>query len=492
MASGHSKLPPLSELAAIAGRRCPSGASSLLKHRRAIWPEPFPDSSNSHLPSEHHVASGTKLHSQASPLEGLPQMGIILHWAVPLRSFAEGVSQGSQFQDLLTDCGLLEAMETRKMTSAEKTIRHGELKQLRQLRREHRMESPKKRKLLKSDSWQIESEDNTGDSQVDIRDVEFRLSNDNYKMQNLLSSASACSYRDMMTLKLILVSGLYPHVAIADEFNYCKSPNQQFYHTNSKPFTSLHPMGYFANNPDVLQLNDSDRVEGIGDYRSKLIISSRHQLLCYLSLLETTKPYLMNTLRMPAAQTLLLFAHSIDTNLTCSRIICDSWLCLDFPVPESGLILLHRASKLRKLWNHLLEEKLKVLTESVDEPKKPPGPEFEKLELELWDDLTLFMNSNVYYTIKRLLTADLKGLFRGKSPEDEDPVALEPNPFAETKESYMNGERGGFYVTDNIIYGSVQETDWSINLMDLRCDWECKNCGLELNLTAIEKLQHQT
>lgn len=32
------------------------------------------------------------------------------------------------------------------------------------------------------------------------------------------------------------------------------------------------------------------------------------------SLLETTKPYLVNTLRMPAAQTLLLFAREIDTN----------------------------------------------------------------------------------------------------------------------------------------------------------------------------------
>lgn len=37
------------------------------------------------------------------------------------------------------------------------------------------------------------------------------------------------------------------------------------------------------------------------------------------SLLETTKAYLMNTLRMPAAQTLLLFAHSIETNATFSR-----------------------------------------------------------------------------------------------------------------------------------------------------------------------------
>ncbi|XP_055678167.1 probable ATP-dependent RNA helicase DHX34 isoform X2 [Lutzomyia longipalpis] len=404
--------------------------------------------------------------------------------------FYEITKLRSQFQDLLTDCGLLDAVEGRKMTSAEKTIRHGELKQLRHLRREHRMETPKKRKLLKSDSWQVDGEDDQADGNVDIRDVEFRLSNDRHKMQNLLSSASACSYRDMMTLKLILVSGLYPQVAIADEFNYCKSPSQQFYHTNAKPFTSLHPMGYFANNPDVLQLNDSDRVEGIGEYKSKLIISSRHQLLCYLSLLETTKPYLMNTLRMPAAQTLLLFAHAIDTNLTCSRIICDSWLCLDFPVPESGLILLYRASKLRKLWNKLLEEKLKVLTESVDEPKKSAGDEYERLERELWDDLTLFMNSNVYYTIRRLLVGDLKGLFKGRTAEEEPPK-LNPNPFSETPPE-VPGERGGIHVTDNIIYGSVEETNWSWNLVDLRNEWECSRCSLKLDATALEKLQHQS
>jgi len=41
-------------------------------------------------------------------------------------------------------------------------------------------------------------------------------------MQNLLSGSTACSYKDLMMLKLILCSGLYPQLAIADEFNYCK------------------------------------------------------------------------------------------------------------------------------------------------------------------------------------------------------------------------------------------------------------------------------
>lgn len=161
-----------------------------------------------------------------------------------------------------------------------------------------------------------------------------------------------------MTLKLILVSGLYPQIAISDEFNHCKSASQQFYHTQAKPFVSLHPMGYFGNNTQILQLTDADMMDKCGTYQSKLALSSRHQLLCYLSLLETTKPYLMNTLRMPAVQTLLLFAHTLDTNATCSRIVCDSWLCVDLPVPESGQNLLLKASNLRRAWSKMLATKL--------------------------------------------------------------------------------------------------------------------------------------
>lgn len=118
-------------------------------------------------------------------------------------------------------------------------------------------------------------------------------------------------------------------------------------------------MGFFANNVQVLQLTENDIIEKTGSYKSRQPLSSNHQILCYLTLLETNKTYLMNTLRMPAAQTLLLFGHTIDTNLTFSRLICDSWLCLDFPSPETGQILLYKASKLKRLWNQLLVEKLK-------------------------------------------------------------------------------------------------------------------------------------
>lgn len=97
-----------------------------------------------------------------------------------------------------------------------------------------------------------------------------------------MSGATACSYRDLMTLKLILVSGLYPQIAIADEFNYLKSVGQQFFHTQTKPFASLHPNGYFANNAQILQLTEDEILDKTGIYKSKLPLSSKHQLLVYL------------------------------------------------------------------------------------------------------------------------------------------------------------------------------------------------------------------
>lgn len=196
--------------------------------------------------------------------------------------FYEITKLRNQFEELLTDSGLIPPKETTKMTSAERALRHGELRQLKELKKAHKMEAPKRRNILKQTSGaQFMDEEEEKGKGTDMRDVEFRLSHDPSKMKSLLSGATACSYRDLMTLKLILVSGMYPQVAIADEFNYCKAPSQHFYHTLSKPFTSLHPMGFFGNNSQTLQLNDGDIVEKPFYYKSKIPLSAKHQLLCY-------------------------------------------------------------------------------------------------------------------------------------------------------------------------------------------------------------------
>ena len=46
-------------------------------------------------------------------------------------------------------------------------------------------------------------------------------------------------------------------------------------------------------------------------------------------LLETTKPFVVNGIRVPALQTCLLFARSLDTNADCRRLGQFIFVCVD-------------------------------------------------------------------------------------------------------------------------------------------------------------------
>ena len=67
-----------------------------------------------------------------------------------------------------------------EMTSAERSARYGELKQLRKLKRAHQNENVRKPKILKADSgFEVEFHDfEEEDTSTDVRDIEFRLKND--------------------------------------------------------------------------------------------------------------------------------------------------------------------------------------------------------------------------------------------------------------------------------------------------------------------------
>lgn len=95
--------------------------------------------------------------------------------------FYEITKLRNQFQELLTDCGLLEKVDSKPMSSGERAIRHGEMRQLQQMKRAHKYEAPRKRKILKSNPWGL-GEADEDDNTVDIRDVDFRLSYDPAKI----------------------------------------------------------------------------------------------------------------------------------------------------------------------------------------------------------------------------------------------------------------------------------------------------------------------
>lgn len=64
-----------------------------------------------------------------------------------------------------------------------------------------------------------------------IRDIEFRLINDINALKEMSTDSQNYRSKDINMLKLILCSGLYPQVAIADEFNTYKRDCDQFFHT---------------------------------------------------------------------------------------------------------------------------------------------------------------------------------------------------------------------------------------------------------------------
>lgn len=111
------------------------------------------------------------------------------------------------------------------MTSSERIIRHGELKLLRSLKRSYKQSDSQKRKQLKIDDDNIRIEDDKEDEEFDIKDIEFRMKNDFSQVSNLVTASSACSYKDLTMLKLILCSGLYPQFALGDDLNHCKVPH---------------------------------------------------------------------------------------------------------------------------------------------------------------------------------------------------------------------------------------------------------------------------
>ncbi|XP_050521115.1 probable ATP-dependent RNA helicase DHX34 isoform X2 [Daktulosphaira vitifoliae] len=388
--------------------------------------------------------------------------------------FYEMTKLRRQFKDLLDECGLVKNDEKNMddMTSAERALRHGELKLLRDMKKTHKEEESRKRKVLKKDVWEVEENVDTEDDTVDIRDIDFRLRHNQRQVKQLLKGTTAISYKDLMMLKIILSSGLYPHIAIADEFNSCKTTKEHLFHTEGKPFVSLHPMSYFGNHSEVLQLTELD-VQHVPDFKSKSTISSKHQILIYMSLLETTKAYIMNSLRMPAIQTLLLFSRNICTNKNFSQVVCDSWLLLEFPLSEAAETLIVRASKLRNTWERLLKLKL-------DEKSN------RKAEKQLADDMVRFMYADVGYTIKRLLAADQKVLYLG--PTGEDVQFSGCNPFSDVdwhvcEDDKFGGLRLSPYLTYDCLTGQSQE---------VYEPWLCPFCENTIEImSALERLQHK-
>jgi hypothetical protein len=104
----------------------------------------------------------------------------------------------------------------------------------------------------------------------------YKFNNLPFLKQNKSLSCKKFTLREVNLLKIILTCGLYPQIAIADEFNNYKRDSDQCFHSKHKAFVVLHPTSIFSYDPDILQPVDD------GILKDKLRYSTRHQLLIFV------------------------------------------------------------------------------------------------------------------------------------------------------------------------------------------------------------------
>uniref|UniRef100_F6S0L4 Probable ATP-dependent RNA helicase DHX34 n=2 Tax=Callithrix jacchus TaxID=9483 RepID=F6S0L4_CALJA len=402
-----------------------------------------------------------------------------------------------QFKELLEDHGLLAgAQAVQAGDSYSRLQQRRERRALHQLKRQHEEGAGRRRKVLRLQEEQdggSSDEDRAGPAPpgagdgVDIQDVKFKLRHDLAQLQAAASSARDLSREQLALLKLVLGRGLYPQLAVPDAFNSSRKDSDQIFHTQAKQGAVLHPTCVFAGSPEVLHIREPEAGSCDGS-RDDQKMSSKYQLLSFVSLLETNKPYLVNCVRIPALQSLLLFSRSLDTNGDCTRLVADGWLELQLADSESAVRLLAASLRLRARWESALDRQLvhqaRQRLEEEEEEEEPVSP---KEVVVLSKELLQFTASKLPYSLRRLTGLEAQNLYVG--PQTIPVTPHLPGLFGSSTLS-PHPTKGGYAVTDFLTYNCLT-SDTDLYSDCLRTFWTCPHCGLHAPLTPLERIAHE-
>jgi len=418
-----------------------------------------------------------------------------------------------QFEDLLKDHSLL-----RKMTERKSYTERAIDSELRKLKRDNASSQLRKRKILKLDNLQS-NEDNEEDNKTDvfdIHDIDFKLRHNLSKLEESSKRNRRFSYREINLLKLIISSGLYPQFVIPDESNIHRKQSEQMFHSKDKQFLMLHPIGVYYLQPEFLESLYESNQKNEKESTAQRSNCSR-ELLIYVSLLETNKPYVVNTMKVQALQTLFLLSSSIDTNTECNRFVFNKWIELTFTKDYNGQDLLSNVVQLRTAWDKLLNEKLAIHENSDDQAKiSTTARKIRKLEGIVSLKLAEFIDADIKYKLRRVTSGELKYLYVNslntipiipstiESDNNSLNTLLIPTSNTVTKDLASDTFakdlasntviKGGTEMTQYVRYGCLRdETSVSIASGEaeyLRQHYHCPNCAQHLICTVLERIKH--
>uniref|UniRef100_A0A8C6SBM2 DEAH (Asp-Glu-Ala-His) box polypeptide 34 n=1 Tax=Neogobius melanostomus TaxID=47308 RepID=A0A8C6SBM2_9GOBI len=408
----------------------------------------------------------------------------------------EMVNLRRQFKDLLKSQGLLETEDKDSASCGDRGQRMerlSERRKLHQLKRDHEQQESNKRKVLRLEEGQEDSSGSDTEERgqrkkdkeragqdMDIQEVKFKLRHNVSELKEVASACQDLSSRQQSLLKLLVCRGLYPQLALPDEHNTARKDSDQVFHTKNKQGVVIHPTSVFASDPEVLHVPEDDGREGLSKKGS-----SKHQLLAFVTLLETNKPYLTNCVRVPALQALLLVANVVDSNADCSRLVVDGWLELEFKIPEEAMRVLSTALTLRGEWERILQHQLGQGPTGDSSDKK-----IRKALEKLSDGLVRFLlYTEVSYSMRRLTALQTQNLYIGPQSEEEDKCSV-VNPLFPGVEAKPDPIKGGLCVTSFFTYNCLSDSR-DLYSECLRSFWTCPNCDLYMPLTPLERMQHE-
>eukprot|EP00795_Rhopilema_esculentum_P012353 gene12353-3006_t len=407
-----------------------------------------------------------------------------------------------QFERLLSDYKLVERKSSDKKSDEELKKFAGEKRRLVDLKREYHQQT-RKRKVLKLYEKKEEDSDED-DDKIDIQAVQFELTHNLSKLQRSITNRDF-SYLEVNILKIIICSGLYPQVAVADESNPWKRVSDMAFHSKEKQFLSLHPSSVYAAKPELL-IQDQAEIKGKTEGR----LENNKELLAFVSLLETNKPYIVNSMRTPMLQTLLLFSRNLDTNSDFTRVVCDGWIDIGFKDGSTAQRLLSDLVKLRSAWERLLEIRLSLVERQENHFE---NDHVMRLQRSVSRKLAEFIDSNIKYTQRRVLSSESGYLYVASFGRDEDKGAgedqIDVGETESTEETakvkldlfgYSDGvphpTKGGVRVTEYLTYACLRD-DLSVAVAQgqaefLREHYHCATCGAHLICNVLERLKHDS
>ncbi|KAB5574991.1 hypothetical protein PHYPO_G00215530 [Pangasianodon hypophthalmus] len=402
-----------------------------------------------------------------------------------------------QFKELLRSHGLVEP-EAGYIAEdqAQRRKRLTERQRLHQLKREHELMENSHRKVLRLEEGLEQGlssdsdEEAAGSSKmdkdsvaqdVDIQEVKFKLRHDVSKLQGDAYASAALSSRQQALFRLVLCRGLYPQLALPDEHNSARKDSEQVFHTRNKQGVVIHPTSVFASNSDLLHITQYESSAEKGQ-------SNGHQLLAFVTLLETNKPYVSNCVRVPALQVLLLVANSIDSNADCTRLVVDGWLELVISDSVAALKVLSSALMMRDSWDSLLQAKLSQsgLRSNAVLGFAGPIPTHHGLEKVTAELVRFLLYTEVSYSLRRLTPLQSQNLYIG--PQLNMEVSLPPL-FPEMK-TEPDSIKGGLHVTSYFTYNCLCDSK-DLYSECLRTFWTCPHCDLHMPFTPLEQMQHE-